>query len=83
MPADSDTLVTFAELMSLTAGYEHIKHIFGSIKLLHAIYNIDFIDQDFRVDVALQSLKRKLAKTPLQVLPIKPDILVYFFVFES
>ena len=75
IPADSDTLVTFAELMSCTAGYAHIKHIFGSIKLLHKIYNIEFVEHDFRVDVALQSLKRKLAKTPLQVLPIKPDIL--------
>ena len=61
--------------MSLTAGYAHIKHIFGSIKLLHTIYNVDFLEYDFRVDVALQSLKRKLAKTPLQVLPINPDIL--------
>ena len=59
VPADSDTLVTFAELMSVTAGYAHIKHIFGSIKLLHNIYNIEFIEHDFHLDVVLQFLKQK------------------------
>ena len=75
VPADSDTLTAFAELMAVTAGYAHIKHIFSSIRLLHDIYNVDFIENDFRLDITLQSLKRKLAKTPLQVLPITPDIL--------
>ena len=40
-----------------------------------------FIEHDFRVDVALQSLKRKLAKTQLQVLPINPDILKSLVLF--
>ena len=75
VPADSDTLVAFAEIMSFTAGYQHIKHLFSSIRLLHDIFNIDCIQNDFRVDAALQSLKRKLAKTPLQVLPIEPKVL--------
>ena len=64
VPADADTLVGFAELMSYTVGYQHIKHLFSSVRLLHNIYNADCIENDFRVDAALQSLKRKLAKTP-------------------
>ena len=67
--------------MSLTSGYHHIKHLFSSIKLLHKIYNIEFIDYDFRVDLALQSLKRRLAKTPLRVLPMTPDILRSIYLF--
>ena len=74
VPADTDTLVAFAEFMSVTVGYQHIKHIFSSIKLLHTIYNIDFLR-------ALQSLKRRLAKTPLRVLPMTPDILRSFYPF--
>ena len=81
VPADTDTLVAFSELMSVTVGYQHIKHIFASIRLLHKIYNVEFAEYDFRVDVALQSLKRRLAKTPLRVLPIKPDILRSIFLF--
>ena len=82
VPADSDTLVAFSELMSVTAGYAHIKHIFASIKLLHVIYHADFIESDFRLDSALQSLKRRLAKTPLRVLPMTPDILKSLYVFS-
>ena len=81
IPADSDTLVAFSELMSVTAGYQHIKHIFASIKLLHIIYNVNFIEADFRLDSALQSLKRRLAKTPLRVLPMTPEILKAIYVF--
>ena len=81
VPADTDTLVAFAEFMSVTVGYQHIKHIFSSIKLLHTIYNIDFLEYDFRVDTALQSLKRRLAKTPLRVLPMTPDILRSLYLF--
>ena len=75
VPANPDTLVGFAEFMSFTAGYQHIKHLFSSVRLLHSVYNADCVENDFRVDAALQSLKRKLAKTPLQVLPIEPQIL--------
>ena len=81
VPADTDTLVAFAEMMSCSAGYQHIKHIFSSIKLLHTIYNIEFLEYDFRVDTALQSLKRRLAKTPLRVLPMTPDILLSIYAF--
>ena len=81
VPANVDTLVCFAEFMSFTAGYHHIKHLFASVRLLHDIYNVEFIQSDFRVDAALQSLKRKLKKTPLQVLPIDPKILTSMALF--
>ena len=67
--------------MSVNVGYQRIKHIFSSIKLLHKVYNVDFLDYDFRVDIALQSLKRRLAKTPLRVLPMTPDILKAIYLF--
>jgi hypothetical protein len=81
IPADANTLVGFAEFMSFTVGYQHIKHLFSSIRLLHSIFNLDCLQNDFRVDAALQSLKRKLAKTPLQVLPIEPEILTAMALF--
>ena len=34
-PTDRSTLISFAQLMSLTVGYGHIKSLFWSIKLLH------------------------------------------------
>ena len=51
VPANVDTLVCFAEFMSFTAGYHHIKHLFASVRLLHDIYNVEFIQSDFRVDI--------------------------------
>ena len=74
IPADADTLVAFCEILSLTCGYPHIKHILSSVKLLHRTYNVDFIEHDFRVDCALQSLRRKLLRVPLQVFPITPKL---------
>ena len=76
IPADTDTLVAFCEMLSLTCGYPHIKHILSSVKLLHRTYNVDFIEHDFRVDCALQSLRRKLLRVPLQVFPITPKVLL-------
>ena len=81
VPADPDTLVCFAEFMSFTVGYQHIKHLFSSIRLLHDVHNLDFVQNDFRVDAALQSLKRKLKRTPLQVLPIDPKIMRSMLLF--
>ena len=79
MPADADTLVAFSEILSLTCGYPHIKHIMSSVKLLHRSYNVDFIENDFRVDCALQSLRRKLLRVPLQVFPITPKVLLSIY----
>ena len=81
VPADADTLVAFSEILSLTCGYPHIKHILSSVKLLHRSYNVDFIEHDFQVDCALQSLCRKLLRVPLQVFPITPKVLLSIYLF--
>ena len=75
LPASSDTLCYFAELLSLTASFGHIKNVLSSIKYLHAAYNLLYPVNDFGLDATLQGLKRRLAKTPFQVLPISPTIL--------
>jgi len=38
-----------------------------------------FIENDFRVDCALQSLRRKLLRFPLQVFPITPKVLLSIY----
>ena len=43
---------------------------------MHRALNQPFIENDFQVDTILQSIKRKLAKVPFQVLPITPKILL-------
>ena len=75
LPASSMTLCCFAELMSLTVTFGHIKNILSSIKYLHASYNLVYPDNDFSLDTTLQGLKRKLAHTPFQVLPLTPEIM--------
>ena len=75
LPASPETLCYFAELMALTVSFGHIKNILSSVKYLHAAYNLEYPSNDFGLDATLQGLKRKLAKTPFQVLPITPDIL--------
>ena len=75
LPADSQTLVCYIEYMSQTCGYKHIKHLIGSVKLLHKIFNSEFLEDDYQVDSALQSVKRKCAGTPMQVFPILPETL--------
>ena len=75
VPAERDTLVAFFELFSMSASYDHLKNIYSSIKFLHKSLNQDFIEEEFQVNTVLQSLKRKLAKVPFQVLPITPLIL--------
>ena len=76
VPADRETLVAFFELFSVTASYEHLKNIYSLIKLLHKCLNQPFVEDEFQVNTILQSIKRKLAKTPFQVLPITPKILL-------
>ena len=41
--------------------------------------NMPFIEDEFQINAVLQSIKRKLAKTPFQVLPITPKILIDFY----
>ena len=70
LPASTEHLVLFAELMSLTAGYDHIKAVIGSIGFLHKLFDLPFDRDSFQLRLTLQSLKRRLARAPLQALPI-------------
>ena len=81
VPAERDTLVAFFELFSISASYEHLKNIYSSLKFLHKALNKPFIEEEFQVTTVLQSIKRKLAKTPFQVLPITPKILLDIYNF--
>ena len=75
IPASAESLCWFAELMSLTCGYDHIKNILSGIKYAHAALGHEFPSSSFSLDTTLQGLKRRLARTPLQVLPIDPTVL--------
>ena len=81
LPAERETLVAFFELFSTTASYDHLKNVYSSIKFLHKSLNLPFIEDEFQVNTILQSIKRKLAKTPFQVLPITPNILIDLYKF--
>ena len=81
VPADRDTLVAFFELYSASASYDHLKNVYSSIKFLHKSLNLTFLEDEFQVNTILQSIKRKLAKTPFQVLPISPKILIDLYKF--
>ena len=56
--------------MALTTGYDHIKAVIGSIGFLHKIFDMPFHPDSFQLRLTLQSLKRRLARAPLQALPI-------------
>ena len=81
VPADRDTLVAFFELFSLSASYNHLKNVYSSIKFLHKALNQPFFEEEFQVNTVLQSIKRKMAKVPFQVLPITPKILSDMYQF--
>ena len=80
LPASATTLMYFSELMALTVSYAHIKNLLSSVKFLHEAYNLKYPSNNFNLDTTLQGLKRKLAKTPNQVLPINPTILREIYV---
>ena len=81
LPAEKETLVAFFELYSTTASYDHLKNVYSSIKFLHKAVNLPFIEDEFQVNTVLQSIKRKFSKTPFQVLPITPKILLDIYSF--
>ena len=81
MPANRETLVAFFELFSTTSSYDHLKNVQSSIKFLHKALNVSYIEDDFQINTILQSIKRKLAKKPFQVLPITPKILLDLYKF--
>ena len=74
IPATEESLCMFLELMSLTCSYPHCKALLSTIKYLHAAMGYS-IHHTFSLDCTLQGLKRRLSRTPFQVLPIDPDIL--------
>ena len=75
LPATVDPLLCFFELMSRTCGHQHLKHVLHSVKFLHQALNLPFPEGDFKLDMTMQGLKRKLARVPFQVLPITPKVL--------
>ena len=75
LPASVDTIVCFLEFMARTSGYDHIKHLYSSVKYLHVALDYSFPENSFQVDTTLQGLKRRLANVPFQVLPLTPQIL--------
>ena len=80
-PTDRSTLMSFAQLMSLTVGYGHIKTLFWGVKLMHKALDEQFPEDDFQVDTTLKAIKRQLAGTPYQTLPITPEILTQMYLF--
>ena len=73
--------MSFAQLMSLTVGYAHIKNIFSFIKQMHRALDKYFPEDDFQVDTTLKAIKRQLAGTPFATLPITPDVLSQMYLF--
>ena len=82
LPASPRNLCMFMELMSNTSGYRHCKNVLSGIKFFHGATGKDFPDDDFLLETTMQGLKRRLAGTPKQVLPIDPVMLrrMYRFV---
>ena len=81
LPATPLSLCLFLELMSNTSGYRHCKNVLSGIKFLHGATGHDFPESDFLLETTLQGLKRKLAGTPKQVLPIDPIVLRRMYQF--
>ena len=75
LPASPDTLICFLEFMARTSGYNHLKHLYSSVKYLHEALDYDFPENNFQIDTTLQGLKRRLANVPFQVLPLNPQVL--------
>ena len=80
IPAAVEDLVAFLELMARGSGYGHIKTVIGSLKFLHKALNVHFPEDSFQLNTTLRGMKRRLAKTPFQVLPITPFILRKMFI---
>ena len=71
LPVSRLALLGFIELMSRTCKFEHIEHIISSVKFLHNFSGFPFVGDAFEF--------RKLAKSPRQVLPITPEILLAMY----
>ena len=75
VPATSESVIPFLELMALTVTYGHLKHLLTSIKFYHQTQGYEYPDSDFDIVNTLHGLKRKLFHTPRQALPINPVIM--------
>ena len=42
LPASIDDVILFVELMAISAGYDHIKNVIGSITFLHKVLDLPF-----------------------------------------
>ena len=80
LPATSDSLVPFLQLMSITVKYDHLKHLMSAVKFYHQARNVQFPEHDFDVNNTLHGLKRELSHTVFQALPLTPSILRGMFV---
>ena len=75
LPATEEALCLFMEMMAVTSGYEHCKNTLGGVKYAHIALGLPFPSSSFSLDTTMQGLKRRLARTPFQVLPIDPKVL--------
>ena len=79
MPATSATVIPFLELMALTVSYGHLKHLLSSLKFYHQSKGLMYPEHDFEINNTFHGLKRKLARTPNQALPLTPAIMRNMF----
>ena len=83
LPASSYALLGFAELMSRAVSFDHVQHIFSSIKFLHDFHGFHYEGDSFKFKVLLHGLKRKLARPAKQALPITPEMLILMYQFVN
>ena len=81
LPARTEDIIPFLELMALSSGYDHIKAVLGSIGFLHKNLGLSFPADSFQIKITLQALKRRLARAPNQALPIAPEQLLKMYKF--
>ena len=75
LPASEHSLCWFMELMAVTSGFEHCKNTLSGVRYAHIALGLSFPSSSFSLDSTMQGLKRGLARTPFQVLPIDPKVL--------
>ena len=75
LPASEYALCLFMEMMAVTSGYEHCKNTLSGVKYAHNALGLPFPSSSFSLDTTMQGLKRRLARTPFQVLPVDPKVL--------
>ena len=83
LPTGRDTLLGFIEIMSRTSGFEHIQHVLSSVKFLHDFKGQMYAGDTFEFKVLLRGLKRKLAKSTKQALPITPEMLILMYQYVN